>query len=41
MTGTEHAEVHGWWWDKYRDVLKALKQRPDSGWELVDAYVSH
>jgi hypothetical protein len=41
MTGEVYADVHGWWWDKYRDVLAAMKQRPGSGWELVDSHVSH
>ncbi|KAI5451181.1 hypothetical protein NCC49_002057 [Naganishia albida] len=41
MTGEVFADVHGWWWDKYRDVLAVMKQRPGSGWELVDTHVSH
>ncbi|KAJ9115882.1 hypothetical protein QFC22_005024 [Naganishia vaughanmartiniae] len=41
MTGTEYADVHEWWWHKYRDVLADMKQRSGSGWEVVDAHVSH
>ncbi|KAJ9108598.1 hypothetical protein QFC19_002315 [Naganishia cerealis] len=40
-TGSDYADVHEWWWHKYRNVLADMKQLPGSGWEIVDAHVSH
>jgi hypothetical protein len=32
--------LHGWWWDKYEEMLVKMKAEEGSGWEIVDEWVA-
>jgi hypothetical protein len=41
VTGTTYADINGWWWLEYEDMLREMKRDPKSGWAEVDQWVAH